>query len=261
MDFTDVPLNYSWDKLYTTEISNHAADPSDLGTIWFDDSAAEDKILAFLHSPQLGLDPSSTSFLDIGTGNGHFLFRLREPYGDDDDEKEEGEGELRKKKRFTGRILGTDYSPKSIEFCHHIASTFSPPPDPPISFLHFDIITSSPRAILTPPNSNGYDVVLDKGTFDAISLSSETDANGRKFCEGYRSKIIPLVREGGYFLVTSCNWTEGELRGWFEGREGDAELAFVAAIGYQSFRFGGREGQSVSSVCFKKREKEKEKEG
>merc|ERR1712000_575029 len=32
-----------WDNLYITELSNHALDPTDEGTIWFDDSAAEDK--------------------------------------------------------------------------------------------------------------------------------------------------------------------------------------------------------------------------
>jgi hypothetical protein len=228
-----------------------------------------------LHSGELSLDCEKTSFLDIGTGNGHFLFRLREPYGDDygdseSDKDNNGNGHEEEanlessstKRRFKGKMLGTDYSFKSIEFCQRIAATKSP--DPPIEFCHFDIMTSSPSAILSGPNSEGYDVVLDKGTFDAISLSSDVDEQGRRLGEGYKDRIIPLVREGGVFLVTSCNWTEGELRGWFEGpgrEEGSEKLegeefvfVFVAAVKYRSFRFGGKEGQSVSSVCFRKRE-------
>lgn len=251
-------LRKSWDNLYETEISNHAADPSDLGTIWFDDSAAEDKLLAFLHSPSLALDISHTSFLDIGTGNGHFLVRLREPYneddgdGDDGDDGEERLGEGTRRSGFMGRMLGTDYSQKSIELARRIAAARDVRPG--IEFLRHDIMASPATAILTPPNGAGYDVVLDKGTFDAISLSEErlpASSGGRRLCEGYKERVLPLVREGGVFLVTSCNWTEAELRGWFEG----GEFVFETGLKYRSFRFGGREGQSISSVCLRKRGK------
>jgi len=248
----------SWDKLYETEISNHAADPSDLGTIWFDDSSAEDTLLAFLHSPSLALDVSHTSFLDIGTGNGHFLFRLREPFPSDEDEDGDEDGveqeqPQRPRTGFGGRVLGTDYSHQSIAFAHRIAASRVPAVDPKIEFLQHDIMTSSPSVLLTPPNEKGFDVVLDKGTFDAISLAEErlggADGEGKRLCEGYKDRILPLIKEGGLFLVTSCNWTEEELRGWFEG----GELVFETGLRYRSFRFGGREGQSTSSVCFRKR--------
>jgi EEF1A lysine methyltransferase 2 len=115
-------------------------------------------------------------------------------------------------------------------------------------------MTSSQSVLLTPPNEKGFDVVLDKGTFDAISLAEErlggdADGEGKRLCEGYKDRILPLVKEGGLFLVTSCNWTEEELRRWFGG----GELAFETGLRYRSFRFGGREGQSISSVCFRKR--------
>jgi EEF1A lysine methyltransferase 2 len=263
----------SWDKLYEAEISNHTTDPSDLGTIWFDDSSAEDTLLAFLHSPSLALSRAHTSFLDIGTGNGHFLFRLREPFppDEDSDEEEDGEQDGTPKKRtgFQGRIVGTDYSHQSIEFATRIAASRVPPVVPAIEFLQHDIMASSPSAVLTSPNEAGYDVVLDKGTFDAISLSEERlplpdgvegdnsgggkngNGNGKRLCEGYKDRIVPLVKEGGVFLITSCNWTEEELKGWFGG--GPEELAFETGLKYRSFRFGGREGQSISSVCFRKR--------
>ena len=94
----------------------------------------------------------------------------------------------------------------------------------------------------------GFGVVLDKGTFDAVALSVEGGgAEQRGVCEGYAGAVRRLVRVGGVLVLTSCNWTEGELRGWFgEGWE------VVGRIRYPTFRFGGGEGQSVSSVCFRR---------
>ncbi|KAI1376800.1 putative S-adenosylmethionine-dependent methyltransferase of the seven beta-strand family [Hypoxylon crocopeplum] len=240
-----------WDNLYTTELSNHAHDPSDTGTVWFDDSDAEAKLVEFLSD--LSLSPSlpseTTSFLDLGTGNGSLLFKLRDA-------------------GWQGSMLGVDYSRQSVEFARRIAQSRSSSPssleEQPISFHEHDILRTTPTALLTGAQSQGWDVVLDKGTFDAISLSSETDAQtGRRVGESYRARIAPLVREGGLFLVTSCNWTEDELRGWFAGAaredddgEGEAMRGWrfeqVGRVRYPSFSFGGVKGQTISSLCFRK---------
>ncbi|KAI1413542.1 putative S-adenosylmethionine-dependent methyltransferase of the seven beta-strand family [Hypoxylon sp. FL1857] len=232
-----------WDNLYTTEITNHAHNPSDTGTVWFDDSDAEAKLIDFL-SPadsdlDLGLSEDSTSFLDLGTGNGSLLFGLRDA-------------------GWKGRMLGVDYSRKSVEFARRIAE--SRDDEQPVEFLEYDILQTPASALLADSQSQGWDVVLDKGTFDAISLSSETDpATGHRVAESYRSKMTPLVREGGLFLVTSCNWTESELRSWFEGvKEDDNEetkqwrFEQVGRVEYPSFSFGGVKGQTISSLCFRK---------
>ena len=47
------------------------------------------------------LEKSCTTFLDLGTGNGHMLFELR------------AEG-------WTGRMVGVDYSAQSVELCRKI---------------------------------------------------------------------------------------------------------------------------------------------
>jgi SAM-dependent methyltransferase len=241
-----VNVQSSWDSLYTTEITNHSLDPSDEGTIWFDDSAAEDKVLSFLDAQILGekvlgadISRENCSILDLGTGNGHFLFRLREGV-----EEEDGE-------EWGGRMLGVDYSERSVEFARRIAADkgLTEGKGKEVEFKWWDIMSQSPEGIVLDGDSEkGWDVVLDKGTFDAISLSEEKDESGRRICEGYKERVVPLIREGGIFLVTSCNWTEDELSAWFAG----GELEYLDKIQYKSFSFGGKKGQTISSVCFRK---------
>ncbi|KAI1110263.1 hypothetical protein F5Y14DRAFT_444120 [Nemania sp. NC0429] len=312
-----------WDALYTTELANHAHDPSDTGTAWFDDSDASDKIVTFLSDvsraglPGVGVDADvdvdvnveTTSFLDLGTGNGALLFALRDD-------------------GWAGPMLGVDYSPQSVRFARRIErarrkgerSTGGDDGDDEgqgetiaeeeeqeqeeaeeevdVHFAEYDILHDPATALLdarfSPSAPAGWDVVLDKGTFDAVSLSAETlldqaatDTSAgprpRRLNEAYGSRILPLVREGGLFLVTSCNWTEAELRSWFEdgavqevpaapftstststsassseqqqNNEKTSSWGFeaVGRIEYRSFSFGGVKGQTISTLCFRKR--------
>lgn len=246
----------SWDNLYSIEITNHNLDPSDEGTIWFDDSSAEDKILSFLdeqicenHILGDGITRSNCSFLDLGTGNGHFLFSLRNHGQQKEEEEEQEEDQNVEGSGWCGRMLGVDYSERSVEFAKRIAEDKYVGENRRIEFKWWDLMNQDPAGVvLDGHNVEGWDVVLDKGTFDAISLSEEQDGQGRRICEGYKEKVVPLVRRGGIFLVTSCNWTEDELRSWFEG----AELQYIDTIKYKSFSFGGRKGQTISSICFMK---------
>lgn len=193
-----------------------------------------------------GIGRGNCTFLDLGTGNGHFMFRLRKG-----EEEEEEEGEAEDEIHWGGRMLGVDYSQKSIEFARRIADEKEfGKGSKQVEFRRWNIMTQDPAGVvLGDRNEHGWDVVLDKGTFDAISLSEEKDESGRRIFEGYKAKVVPLIREGGILLVTSCNWTEEELFAWFQGDE----LEYLDAIKYESFSFGGQKGQAISSVCFRKR--------
>lgn len=256
-------MSISWDKLYSTEITNHSQDPTDQGTIWFDDSGAEDKVLSFLQKTITGhrilgdeITKRNCSFLDLGTGNGHLLFALREAEDDDASPSEGGHEGDEDPAGWGGRMLGVDYSERSVEFAKRIAADrqYGAGAAAEVAFLRWDIMTEDPvPRVLSGKQQRGWDVVLDKGTFDAISLSEERDGRGRRICEGYRERVMPLMREGGVLLVTSCNWTEEELERWFVTADGELEV--LGRIEYRSFSFGGRKGQTISSVCFRKRVK------
>ncbi|KAF7585103.1 hypothetical protein BBP40_012709, partial [Aspergillus hancockii] len=143
--------------------------------------------------------------------------------------------------------------------------------DTGIRFEEWDILRSadglSRRGALDwfPYEEGGFDIVLDKGTFDAVSLSNEevvvegADTVGgkavqRRVCESYPGIARRLVRKGGFLVVTSCNWTEEELVMWFtrEKGEGEDRLEVWGRVEYPRFRFGGKEGQGVCTVCFQR---------
>ena len=172
---------------------------------------------------------------------------------------------LREQGGFEGRMVGVDYSAGSVELCRRVAALKGillgfeggegtgegegeGEGEGGMEFTEWDILHAAPRPSWTRP---GFDVVLDKGTFDAVSLCRETDERGRRVCEGYRDGVARLVRRGGVVVVTSCNWTEEELVGWFEG--GDWGLEWCGRVEYPVFRFGGRQGQSVQSVLFRRK--------
>ncbi|KKY28213.1 putative s-adenosylmethionine-dependent methyltransferase [Diplodia seriata] len=255
LDPSDLGTKAYWDACYDREIANHAERPSDEGTVWFADAGAEERMLAYLDDladdwrlvkgDDGGFEDEGarqaegdcTSFCDLGTGNGHLLFALRDD-------------------GWRGRMVGVDYSARSVELARRIAvernrkdgDDEEQPAAADVHFEEWDILGEEPREEWL---QGGFDVVLDKGTFDAISLSAETDAQGRRVFEGYREKVEPLIKPGGLLLVTSCNWTADELKAWFVVDGG--LLEYEDKIKYPSFMFGGRSGSKVCTLCFKKK--------
>ncbi|XP_067373973.1 EEF1A lysine methyltransferase 2 isoform X2 [Channa argus] len=89
-----------------------------------------------------------------------------------------------------------------------------------------------------------FDICIDKGTFDAISLNPENMEEGKKL---YLHALKDCLKDKGFFAITSCNWTKEQLLVRFsEGFE------FVQELPTPSFQFGGKIGNSVSALIFKR---------
>ncbi|KAF2486520.1 S-adenosyl-L-methionine-dependent methyltransferase [Neohortaea acidophila] len=234
---SDLGTKEYWDELYTRESHNHAENEDDEGTIWFSESNAERVVTRTLakladHGFLSREGERASRFLDLGTGNGHMLFSLRE-----DDDEDEGP--------WMGEMVGVDYSQTGIELARRIADTSTT--GEALRFETWDLLTQDPGDWF----QDGFDVVLDKGTFDAISLAQHDDGSSHP-CEVYRDRVERLVRPGQFLLITSCNWTRDELVRWL-APDGSGELAFYDEAKYPTFMFGGKAGQSVVTVVFRRR--------
>ena len=244
----------SWDNYYKNETaelglegtnSTGAHDADDLPS-WFDDVGAPQKMIEYLTSEVFPLSTANNeeakpTVLDLGTGNGSLLFQLAD----------------HPEHPYTGYMTGIDYSEKSIELAEKLKAEYTEQGHAicsEIEFEVFDIINGDPRRIMEDQHLlEGFDLVLDKGTFDAISLSGENTGEGveagKKVFEVYPSRVERLMRRGGYLLITTCNWTEDELIDWFTRTR---NLEGFSKLKYPKYTFGGAEGQGVATVCFKK---------
>jgi len=97
-----------------------------------------------------------------------------------------------------------------------------------------------------------YDVLTDKGTLDAVGLSTNAAENRVR----YREAVWNLLHSGGLLVVTSCNSTAAELQAEFCGGE-SSSFRFVDRVKtYPVFQFGGVEGSKVCTLAFQKVELE-----
>ena len=167
-------------------------------------------------------------FVDLGTGNGHLLFALRE---------EDDEGQC-----WTGELVGVDYSETSVQLAQRIASQKQVEA---VRFERWDLLCDPPGPWL----ENGFDVALDKGTFDAISLMPHNDGSPHP-CEVYRDRVTALVTHGGLLVITSCNWTKDELLDWLAPQ--DSELRYHSEAKYPTYTFGGQTGQSIVTLALRR---------
>lgn len=63
----------------------------------------------------------------------------------------------------------------------------------------------------------GFDVCIDKGTFDAISLNPDNTKEGKIL---YIQALKDALKDQGLFSITSCNWTKEQLLVQFSDGEG-----------------------------------------
>ena len=186
---------------------------------------------------------AASKFLDLGTGNGHLLFALQDD-------------------GWHGHMVGVDYSEDSVKLARRIsaarAAAVKSDAAEGLSELSARSLDFKTFDILSPMKNNPnlfrdeFDCLLDKGTFDAVGLSKAEDSEGKHGSDIYALRIQHFIRPGGFLVVTSCNWTEDELRAWFVTQQ--TELEYFGRIDYPSFVFGGETGQTIVTICFRKRE-------
>lgn len=133
-------------------------------------------------------------------------------------------------------LTGVDYSPKAIELAQSICQD----QELVITYKVVDLLSEPEVAAL-----GKFKVVHDKGTYDAVSLHPEDSKIMR---ETYITSVAQLLQDDGFFILTSCNWTQAELVKSFED-----VFDLHVGIPTPAFKFGGAVGNVVTSVVFVKK--------
>ena len=178
---------FSWDAAYSRELNNFVDNPTDEGEVWFGEDALY-RVLNWFDRNSADLVPLDASILDLGCGNGvtcvHFA---NENYTD---------------------VTGVDYSKAAIELARKVAAQHDIADK--IKFEVCDILADGAK---TPILSREYDVIFDKGTYDAVSLDP---AGAKEQRAKYLESVAKLMKPAAFFVITSCNWTKEELVSHFE---------------------------------------------
>ena len=93
-------------------------------------------------------------------------------------------------------LLGIDYSSNAIDVCRALYSS---------EIIRFEVVD-----ILQSNSMEGvFDVLIDKGTYDAICLNPDADLQRNR--QLYMQFITEHLAATGYFVLMSCNFTKEEL--------------------------------------------------
>nr|XP_009668865.1 PREDICTED: methyltransferase-like protein 10 [Struthio camelus australis] len=202
-----------WDAAYERELQTFQ-DTGDAGEIWF----GEESMIRLIRWMQKRKIPLDSSVLDIGTGNGVLLVELA-------------------KSGYTN-LTGIDYSPSAIQLSEKVKEKEG------MSNIKFQV----EDFLALSAELSGFQICIDKGTFDAISLNPENAVGKRK---QYVRSLCSVLKPEGFFLITSCNWTKEELLNEF--REG---FEILEELPTPKFCFGGRIGNSVTALVFQRKKVE-----
>ena len=205
-----------WDSCYDLENQNFDSD-GDVGEVWFGEEASQ-RILDWLEDQcEEGELGQTAPVLDVGCGNGVLSVDLSKAGWSD--------------------VTGVDYSPGAVGLARKIASQ----EECEASFATLDILDSD---LVSAQYAGRFKIVIDKGTFDAVSLS-ESSARDR---ERYVGSVATMLQTGGIFLITSCNWTESELIQHYS-----SSFSLLETVPNPTFVFGGKSGRSTTFCIFNKK--------
>ncbi|GAA5927130.1 class I SAM-dependent methyltransferase [Sporobolomyces koalae] len=221
-----------WDSVYQREV-NMFNEIGDEGEVWFGEDAAQDMVdWAEEHFPD-----TAGRILDVGTGNGQLLFAFSQA-------------------GYTA-LTGIDYSSLSIQLAESILKARTAPPanasedddssstlplsSPPPTFFTADILEVAFGNPVPGVTTESWDLITDKGTYDAVCLSDE-QRQGRRLQDLYVEAISKLLPKG--------NWTQTELEKAFVNDQ--TGLVVHSTVPRATFEFGGAVGSSITTIAFEK---------
>ena len=190
------------------------AQNGDEGEVWFGEDSL-DRVLKWFE--RQNIPKETTSVLDIGCGNGITPIHLcAEGYK---------------------RVYGVDYSASAVDLARKVASKRNVNP----IFEEADFLERNSAELLRKK----YDICLDKGTYDAVSLCPD-DSKGKRL--KYAENLNEILSDEGIFVITSCNWTQKELVEHF-----GQLFALEEVIPTPQIQFGGIVGNTFTILVFRKK--------
>lgn len=216
-----------WDAVYERELRNFE-ESGDEGEVWFGESVQR-RVAALVAGLLPSLPPlAEARVLDVGAGNGAMLVELH--------------------RRGFRRLVASDYSANAVAHARAVLSAAG------VHTADVVLDDATNTALAVEPF---FDVVVDKGTYDAIFLAPGDRAERAARLGRYRKCTMALLGGGGrssdratatgrFFCITSCNFTRQELVEQF-GNDGFVE---VAHLDYPVLSFGGHTGSTYATVVF-----------
>jgi len=132
--------------------------------------------------------------LEVGSGNGTLLFALSEAgYA-------------------PSSLHGIDYSQGAVQLARNISVTKGLSGDEgakgSIRFEECDFLTQDPPFPSSSEEGKvaSWDLILDKGTYDAIALGAKDPSTGRSPAIHYPGRVARLLKQGAYFLITCMSF-------------------------------------------------------
>lgn len=203
-----------WENIYQQEKTNYEELSVPLEE-WFEENC--ERIVKWVEN-KFDEKRKDVTILDIGCGNGMFLYHLFE-------------------KGFKN-LYGFDYSPTAIEICRNLFKNH------PIELHVLDICNIS-KEITNSKLNKWYDLLNDKGTFDIFFMKKKEQL--------YFDQVSHFFRSGLMFIVTSCNACKEELLNivnTFNSTNLKWRLNLEDEILYETISFGGKSGQLITTLIF-----------
>ncbi|KYN98454.1 methyltransferase, putative [Plasmodium reichenowi] len=209
-------LSY-WEEIYVNEKKNYEESNIELEE-WFEENC--DKIMNWIDNKfSQNEEKKNITILDIGCGNGLFLYKLYE-------------------KGFMN-LYGFDFSSTAIELAKTIFE------NSPIYVEVMDICLIDKEIQNSKLNKN-YNLINDKGTFDVFFMNNKTNE--------YFKQISYFLQANTFFCITSCNACKDELLqiiNEFNKNNLKIELVLIDEIFYETITYAGIKGQLITTLIFK----------